>query len=127
MDRESVMRWVGEYERAWRSGAVEAVGTLFTENVDYRVSPFEESKVGIEAVKEFWLDDEGQVFDVTAWPVAVEDRNAVVRLDVAYGDPVRQEYRDVWLLRFAADGRVEDFEEWPFWPGKGYSATPAGS
>jgi hypothetical protein len=26
------------------------------------------------------------------------------------------------VLRFAADGRVEDFEEWAYWPGKPYSA-----
>jgi hypothetical protein len=43
---------------------------------------------------------------------------AVVRLDVRYGEPVRQEYRDLWVLTFAADGRCRSFEEWPFWPGK---------
>jgi hypothetical protein len=26
-------------------------------------------------------------------------------------------------LRFAPDGRVADFEEWAYWPGKAYSAT----
>ena len=45
----------------------------------------------------------------------------MVRLEVRYGKPVRQEYRDLWVLRFAADGRVEDFEEW-YWPGKPNSA-----
>ena len=33
-----------------------------------------------------------------------------------------QEYRDLWILRFAADGRVADFEEWAYWPGKPSSA-----
>ena len=49
---------------------------------------------------------------MTAEPVAVEGRDAVVRLEVRYRDPVAQEYRDLWVLRFAPDGRVEDFEEW---------------
>ena len=37
-------------------------------------------------------------------------------------NPVTQEYRDLWILRFAPDGRVEDFEEWAFWPDKPYTA-----
>ena len=32
-----------------------------------------------------------------------------------------QEYRDLWVLRFAADGRVEHFEEWAYWPDKPYT------
>jgi hypothetical protein len=117
-----VMRWVEAYERAWRAEDAEAVEQLFTADARYRASPYEESRVGHDAIKEFWLDDAGEVFTVTAWPVAVEAMEAAVRVDVRYGDPVRQEYRDLWLLRFAADGRVADFEEWAYWPGKPYTA-----
>lgn len=78
---------------------------------------------GHAAIRAFWLDDEDETFTVRAEPVAVEGRDAVVRLEVRYGDPVHQEYRDLWVLRFAADGRVEDFEEWAYWPGKPYSAA----
>jgi hypothetical protein len=124
MDAERVMRWVAEYERAWRDGDVGAVERLFTEDAHYRPSPYDEAKVGHGAIKAFWLDDD-PVFTVHAEPVAVEGRNAVVRLEVRYGDPVHQEYRDLWVLRFADDGRVEDFEEWAYWPGKPYSATDA--
>jgi hypothetical protein len=53
--------------------------------------------------------------------------DAVVRVDVAYAPLAEQEYRDVWLLRFAADGRVEDFEEWAYWPGKPHTADETGS
>jgi hypothetical protein len=49
-------------------------------------------------------------------------RDAVVRVEVRYGDPVSQEYRDLWVLRFADDGRVEDFEEWAYWPDKPYTS-----
>ena len=64
----------------------------------------------------------GQTFTASAEPVAVDGPQAVVRVQVAYGDPIEQEYRDLWLLRFADDGRVDDFEEWAYWPGKPYSA-----
>jgi len=61
-------------------------------------------------------------FTMTADVVAVEGDIAVVRVDVSYTAPRPQEYRDLWLLRFADDGRVADFEEWAYWPGRGYSA-----
>lgn len=122
MDRDGVTRWVAGYERAWRAGDLDAVAELFTEDARYRASPYEEPEVGHAAIRAFWLDDEGETFTVAAEPVAVEGRDAVVRLEVHYGQPVRQEYRDLWVLRFADDGRVEDFEEWAYWPGKPYSA-----
>ena len=123
MDRDEVMRWFAGYERAWRDGDLDAVATLFTESAAYRPSPYERPEVGHEAIRAFWLDDEGETFTLSAEPVAVEGRVAVVRLEVHYGDPVHQEYRDLWILRFAEDGRVEDFEEWAYWPGRSYSAA----
>jgi nuclear transport factor 2 (NTF2) superfamily protein len=123
MDRDDVMRWVAQYERAWRQRDVAAVEQLFTDDSQYRRSPYEESETGHDAIKAFWLDDEDDVFTLQAEALAVEDRRAVVRVEVRYGDPVHQEYRDLWVLRFADDGRVEDFEEWAYWPGKPYSAA----
>jgi len=122
MDRQQVMQWVVGYERAWRTGDLEGLATLFTEDARYRRSPYEESKIGLDAIRAFWLEDDDEVFTLSAEPVAVEGRDAVVRLKVRYGDPVRQEYRDLWVLRFADDGRVEDFEEWPYWPEKDHTA-----
>ena len=74
--------------------------------------PYETPKVGHQAIQDYWLDDEGDTFSMKAAAVAVEGRRAVVRVEVQYGEPVHQEYRDLWVLRFADDGRVEDFEEW---------------
>ena len=122
MERDEVMRWVAGYERAWRDGDLGGVERLFTEGAGYRTSPYEQPMVGHAAIQAYWLEDE-KVFTVRASPVAVEGRNAVVRLEVRYGDPVHQEYRDLWLLRFADDGRVEDFEEWAYWPGRPFSAA----
>jgi hypothetical protein len=53
---------------------------------------------------------------MTSDVVAADGDTAVLRVEVSYGDPVRQEYRDLWIVRFAADGRCASFEEWPFWP-----------
>ncbi|MGY1728812.1 YybH family protein [Geodermatophilus sp. SYSU D01062] len=121
MDRAGVMQWVAGYERAWREGDVAGVARLFTDDARYRRSPYQPSEVGHAAIRAFWREDEGRAFTVTAEPVAVEGRDAVVRLEVRYTDPV-QEYRDLWVLHFAGDGRVEDFEEWAYWPGRSYTA-----
>lgn len=122
MDSDDVMRWVAGYERAWRTGDRQAVTELFTDDARYRTTPYEEPKVGHAAIQAFWLEDEGTTFTVDAEPVAVEGRDAVVRLEVHYSGPRTQEYRDLWVLRFADDGRVEEFEEWPYWPGRSDTA-----
>ncbi len=118
------MAWVDRYERAWRDGDVGAVAALFTPDASYRPSPYESPKVGHDGIGAFWLDDEDEVFTMRAEPVAVDGRSAVVRVDVRYGEPERQEYLDLWVLRFSADGRVEDFVEWAYWPDKPYTAEP---
>jgi SnoaL-like domain len=117
------MRWVADYERAWRSGDGGAVEALFADGAHYQRSPYEPPLIGHAAIRAFWLEDDGEVFTMEAEPVAVEDQDAVVRVEVRYGEPIRQEYRDLWVLRFAADGRVADFQEWAYWPGKAYSAV----
>jgi hypothetical protein len=123
MDRNQVMRWVDGYITAWRDEDAGGVERLFTEDAHYRASPYEEPEVGHQAIKAFWLDDAGEVFTAAAEPFAVDGQQAVVRVEVRYGEPVRQEYRDLWLLKFAEDGRVCDFEEWAYWPGKPYTAS----
>jgi len=67
-----------------------------------------------------WEDErEGpeEVFTLATGILAVDGPTAVVRAEVCYGDPPRQEYRDLWIIRFAEDGHCTWFEEWPYWPG----------
>ncbi len=123
VNHDEVMAWVDGYERAWRDDDVDAVVALFTDDAAYRPSPYEPSEVGHDAIKAFWLDDAGRSFSMHADVVAVEGTTAVVRVDVKYRTPKEQAYRDLWILQFAPDGRVADFEEWAYWPGKPYTAA----
>ena len=125
MDRAAVMTWVQRYERAWRASDSDAVPTLFTEHARYRRSPYTPPLVGHEQLAGFWNEDEGATFTMSAEPVAVEGDVAVVRVLVDYGGDRPQEYTDLWVLHFAADGRVDDFEEWAYWPDKPYTAQEA--
>jgi hypothetical protein len=124
--REQVADWVAAYERAWRTPGTGTLAQIFTGDAVYRQGPYEEPVIGLPAICRMWeAEREGpdEVFRISACIVAVENDMAVVRAEVAYSDPVSQEYRDLWVIRFA-DGRCASFEEWPFWPEEAIAAGP---
>jgi ketosteroid isomerase-like protein len=128
MDREQVLAWVDAYQRAWRSPGTGALADIFTPDATYRQGPYHEPVVGLPAVARMWeaeRDGPDEVFAMTHEIVAVDGDTAVVRVEVSYGDPVTQEYRDLWIMRFAGDGRCRGYEEWPFWPGQPSASASA--
>jgi ketosteroid isomerase-like protein len=130
VDRERVLAWVEAYERAWRTPGVEALDAIFTPDATYLQGPYREPVVGLPAIARMWeaeRDGPDEVFQLTSEIVAVEGDTAVVRLEVRYGDPVEQEYRDLWIMRFAEDGRCRSYQEWPFWPPGATTASPGES
>lgn len=127
-DRAMVSRWLAAYEAAWRAPGTQALAGIFTDDATYLHSPYEEPVTGLVAIGRRWeqeRDGPDEVFTLATEILAVDDPGAVVRAEVRYGDPVRQEYRDLWVIRMRDDGRCNWFEEWPFWPGRPYS--PAGT
>ena len=123
MDRTGLRAWVELYERAWRTAGTELLAELFSPEATYQTAPFEEPFRGLPAIAAMWEAGQGEeVFTMGSEVVAVEGDTGVVRVVVRYGDPVRQEYRDLWVVRLDAAGRCIAFEEWPFWP----KGTPGG-
>jgi len=125
-DRAAVSRWLADYEAAWRAPGTEGLAGIFTEDACYRQSPYMEPVVGLDAIGRMWEEErEGpdEVFTLATQIVAVDGVMAVVRAEVAYGDPVSQEYRDLWLIRLGENGRCSWFEEWPFWPQQTYTVS----
>jgi len=117
--REAVDSWVAAYEGAWRSEGTDALAGVFVEDAVYRMSPYAEPVRGLAAIAELWERERAghdEEFDLRHEIVAVDDRTAVVRVEVEYGTGA--EYRDLWIVGLAADGRCRHFEEWPFWPGR---------
>lgn len=127
VDRAAFGDWIENYERLWRSTGTAGLATLFTDDAGYQHSPYEEPIVGLPRIAADWEQEReapDEVFTMTASIVAVEGDTGVAKVLVRYGEPLRQEYQDVWLVRFAADGRCSWFEEWPFWPEQpGHSAA----
>jgi ketosteroid isomerase-like protein len=123
--RALVADWVARYEQAWRTAGTGGLVELFTEDARYRTAPYREPHVGLDAIAAMWeREREGpdEQFGMTRDIVAVDGDTAVVRVEVRYGAPSAAEYRDLWVMRFAGDGRCRAFEEWPFWPGQPLSA-----
>jgi ketosteroid isomerase-like protein len=119
MDRSDVTSWVTAYERAWRTPGRDHLAGLFAEDASYRQGPYEQPVLGLPAIARMWeaeRDGPDELFRMTSEVVAIDGDTAVVRVDVWYGDPVDNEYRDLWIMRFDEDGRCRSFEEWPFWP-----------
>ena len=129
-DRAIVRRWLAAYEAAWRAPDTQGLAALFTEDASYRQSPYQEPVVGLGAIRRMWdkeRDGPDEVFTIATDVVAVDGPTAVVRAEVRYGDPLRQEYRDLWIMHVVDDGRCSRFEEWPFWPGQPRAAADQGN
>lgn len=125
MTRDQLLTWIDGYERAWRTAGADALGTLFTETATYRQSPYADPVVGLPAIAAMWdaeRDGPDEVFTMTREVVAVEGDTGVARVVVQYGDPVVQEYTDLWVVQLDADGRCRDFEEWAYWPDRSWTA-----
>jgi ketosteroid isomerase-like protein len=119
-----VSRWLAGYEAAWRAPGTDHVAEIFTQDAAYLHSPYEEPVVGLQAIRRMWDEDRdgAEAFTLATDILAVDGATAIVRAEVRYGDPLRQEYRDLWVIRLRDDGRCIWFEEWPYWPGRPYSA-----
>ena len=120
MRRGAVTDWLAAYEDAWRTAGTEPLGALFTSDAEYRMSPYAEPVRGLPAIAELWeaeRDGPDEPFAMLHEIVAVDGDTAVVRVEVRYDRPPG-EFRDLWLIRFAPDGRCAAFEEWPYAPGQ---------
>ncbi len=118
MEHADVLGWVRRYESAWRSPGTDKLGGVFTDDVRYLTSPWNEPLEGLAAVAEFWdveRDGPDEEFTMSSEVVAVDGRTAVVRAEVDYVG-TGERWRDLWVLRFADDGRCSHFEEWPIAP-----------
>jgi ketosteroid isomerase-like protein len=126
VDTAMVAGWLDAYVDAWKSYDPEAIGALFSDDVEYRFHPYDDPVEGREAVVESWLgegdhegapgrDQEG-TYDASYRPIAVEGDVAVATGSSTYtrgpGGPIDEIYDNCFVMRFDADGRCREFTEW---------------
>lgn len=118
MDRATVQRWLDAYVHAWQTYDPAEVGALFTEDAVYHYDPFGEPVRGCEAIVASWLEnrDAAGTYQAHYQPLAVDGDVAITngrsRYFEADGTTPKDEYDNIFLLRFAADGRCSEFREW---------------
>ena len=118
LDRDQVQGWLDRYVAAWRANEAEFIRALFTDDVRYHYRPYGEqhSIVGLDAIVGDWLEnpDPPDSWEAEYEPYAVDGDVAVAtgwsRYLATESAPERT-YRNVFLLRFAADGRCAEFTD----------------
>jgi len=119
MNRAAVATWVEDYERLWRTPGTSLLAELFLPDASYLPSPWAQPLEGLDAIARFWEAERvgpDEEFTMSSDIVALDGDTAVVRVSVSYGARGNKRWRDLWVLRFAEDGRCSWFEEWPFAP-----------
>jgi hypothetical protein len=119
MTRTELLAWVATYERAWRTEGTTMLAEIFAPDATYQTAPYTAPHRGLPAIARLWGSERAgpdERFTLTAEVVAVEGDTGVVRVHVQYGEPLNQEYRDLWVVTLDPTGHCTVFEEWPFWP-----------
>jgi len=104
--------WVEGYVRAWRSNDPDDIRALFTEDATYLLAPDSESLRGHDGIVAGWLEHADQDGEWSfEWKVAHEASDlALVQGRTEY--PAERDYLNLWVIRFAPDGRATEFTEW---------------
>lgn len=119
MTHDDVQSWLDRYVEAWRSNDPADIGALFTDDAVYRYRPYggdAHATTGRDAIVEAWLEegDAPDSWEARYEPFAVEADRAVATgysHYLASADEAERTYHNVFLLRFAPDGRCAEFTE----------------
>lgn len=111
MDRR-LADWIAGYRRAWESNDVDDIRALFTEDAEYYTEPYARPWHGQDDIVGGWLDARDEPGDFTfQWaPLVVTPDLAAVQATTVY--IAERTYSNLWIIRFAPDGRASEFTEW---------------
>jgi hypothetical protein len=122
MTPAQVQRWLDAYVHAWETSEPAEIGDLFTETAEYRWHPWDKGEDvvhGRHRIVAEWLrnPDAPGTFAARYRPLVVTDDMAIAEgTSLYYSDQTRQvidrTYYNLWVLRFAEDGRCRSFTEW---------------
>lgn len=110
MTTHDLDRWLRAYGRAWVTRDPEAAARLFSEDVTYHETPFDEPARGIEEVRRYWAENTAVQREVTFdhEVLALEGYRGIAHWRAEYVRPatgIRARLDGVFVLEFAEDGR----------------------
>jgi hypothetical protein len=118
VDRQAFQNWLDRYVEAWKTYDEQKISDLFTDEVLYKYSPQDEGLKGRDAVVKSWLDekDDPDTYDASYEVLAIDGDTHVANGWSRYfdgpGGNLRDEYFNVYVCKFDADGRCREFIEY---------------
>jgi ketosteroid isomerase-like protein len=114
MDLAGVARWMDGYVAAWSSNVPDEIRSLFTDDARYYVVPTAEPWVGPDEIAARWAEiaDEPGTWTFRYEPLALAGDLGFVRARTVYDRDPPGSYENLFVIRFAADGRCAQFTEW---------------
>lgn len=112
LTKAHVEQWLEGYLAAWKSNSATDIAKLFTEDAYYSTGPFDKPWIGHDAIVAGWvgLGDVPSDWTFEYEVIAVDGDLGVMRGTTVYQSA--GEFSNIWLMRFAEDGRCRDFREW---------------
>jgi ketosteroid isomerase-like protein len=113
-----VQNWLDRYLVAWESNDEADIRALFTDDATYAGSPLDpDAWVGIDGIVAGWLAhlDEPGSWTFSGAPLALDGDIGLVQGRTDYSDG--RIYANLWVIRFADDGRASSMVEWFMTPG----------
>jgi hypothetical protein len=110
---ERLDNWMDQYVLAWSSNDADHIRMLFTEEAVYDPQTAMGEWHGIDEIVEQWqtIDDDEENWNFEWRPLVETEDIAVITGRTTYLEPPIS-YRNLFVIRFAADGRCYDFTEW---------------
>jgi len=118
LTRDQFAAWLDRYIEAWKSHDAAVVGDLFSADVNYSQNGGQTALDGREAVVADWLDEPyapDAKWAASYEPLAIEGEVNVGIGSTRYfeeGGLVREEFSNIFVCRFDADGRCHELREW---------------
>lgn len=119
MTHEQLQAWLDRYVEAWKTYDPDKIGALFSEDAEYRYHPQDEPERGRATIVSNWLEtrDAQGTYDAEYRPVAIDPdgthvANGWSRYFETPGGEMRDEYCNVYLMRFNDAGECTVFTEY---------------
>jgi ketosteroid isomerase-like protein len=121
MDRSGVEAWLAAYRHAWSTDDPADIGALFTEDATYSPYPWPRDRrpwTGRDEITAKWIShgDSKIGWRFEHQILAVEGDTAVIEgwteYDRGEAAPWEEAFANIWVVRFAPDGRARSFAEW---------------
>ena len=117
MNVQDLVQWLDAYGAAWVGKDPDAAAALFTEDAQYRETPYAEPFRGRGGIRDYWKkvtsDQDDIAFDYA--PIAVSGNTGVAQWSARFrsisGDAA-VELNGVFVLEFDGVNRVSSLREW---------------